>query len=129
MFRVKKILIILLAIGNGLLAMAQEQDTIQSWQENDSVKMAPLQVQAVGADNYDELTRPKSSLDLENPENVITTVEYNPATGFYVMRTRIGDVDIATPYMMTMDEYRAYSEREQEYWSGLSFPSPDGGQS
>ena len=107
-----------MAIGNGLLAMAQDQDTIQSWQENDSVKMAPLQVQAVGADNYEELTRTKSSLDLENPENVTTTVEYDPAMGYYVLRTRIGDVDIATPYMMTMDEYRAYSEREQmgQYW-------------
>ena len=81
--------------------MAQEQDTIQSWHENDSVKMAPLQVQGVGADNYDDLTRPKSSLDLENPENVKTTVEYDATMGYYVMRTRIGDIDIATPYMMT----------------------------
>ena len=80
--------------------------------------MAPLQVQGVGVDNYEELSLPKSSLDLENPDNVKTTVEYDASLGYYVLHTRIGDVDIATPYMMTMDEYRAYSEREtmSKYW-------------
>jgi cell surface protein SprA len=101
-----------------MLVWAQEQDTIVSWQENDSIKMAPLQVEGVGADNYDDLTRPQSSLDLENPDNVKTSIEYDPLTGYYVMHTRIGDVDIATPYLMTSDEYRAYSERETmgKYW-------------
>ena len=80
--------------------------------------MAPLQVQSVGADTYEDLTRTPSSLDLKNPDNVTTTVEYDAQLGCYVLRTRIGDIDIATPYMMTMDEYRAYSERAQmgQYW-------------
>ena len=69
-------------------------------------------------DNYEELSRAQSSLDLQNPDNITTTVEYDAVMGCYVMRTRMGDVEIATPYMMTMDEYRAYSEREQmgKYW-------------
>ena len=75
--KVKRLLIILLAIGNGLLAMAQEQDTIVSWQDNDSIVMAPLQVQSVGAYSYEDLTRIPSSLDLQNPDNVTTTVEYD----------------------------------------------------
>ena len=114
----KKIFIILLAIVNVLYAQSQEQDSIISWYENDSVKMAPLQVERVGVDNYESLSSPKSSLDLENPDNVKTTVEYDAQLGYYVLHTRIGDVDIATPYMMTMDEYRAYSEREamSKYW-------------
>ncbi|MBO7194972.1 MAG: cell surface protein SprA, partial [Alistipes sp.] len=114
----KKLLIILLAIGHGVLAIGQEQDTIVSWQDNDSIKMAPLQVQSVGVENYESLSSPKSSLDLQNPDNVKTSVEYDANLGYYVMHTRIGDVDIATPYMMTMDEYRAYSEREamSKYW-------------
>ena len=101
-----------------MLAIAQEQDSIVSWQDNDSVVMAPLQVQGVGADNYEELTRPQSSLDLQTPDNVTTTVEYDAANGCYVVRTRIGETEIATPFMMTMDEYRAYSERQQmgQYW-------------
>ena len=98
--------------------MAQEQDTVVSWQDNDSIVMAPLQVQSVGATNYEELTRIPSSLDLENPDNVTTSIEYDPVMGCYVMRTRMGDIDIATPYMMTMDEYREYSERQEmgKYW-------------
>ncbi len=98
--------------------MGQELDTLVSWQNNDSVVMAPLQVQSVGADTYEDLTRTPSSLDLKNPDNVTTTVEYDAQLGCYVLRTRIGDIDIATPYMMTMDEYRAYSERAQmgQYW-------------
>ena len=113
----KRLIIILLSVLP-VLVFAQAQDSITSWQENDSVKMAPLQVQSVGVDNYESLSSPKSSLDLANPENVTTTVEYDAVTGCYVMRTRMGDVEIATPYMMTMDEYRAYSEREQmgQYW-------------
>lgn len=117
MTRIFNILLVvgLWAISSGLIA----QDTVRvSWEENDSIKMAPLQVQPVGAENYEQLTRTPSSLDLKNPDNVTTTVEYDAALGCYVLRTRIGDVDIATPYMMTMDEYRAYSERQQmgQYW-------------
>ena len=113
----KRLLIILLNMLP-VLVMAQGRDSITLWQENDSVKMAPLQVQPVGVDNYEALISPRSSLDLPNPENVTTTVEYDAVVGCYVVHTRIGDVDIATPYMMTMDEYRAYSERETmgKYW-------------
>ena len=101
-----------------MLTWAQAQDTIAAWQENDTVVMAPLQVKQVGVDNYADLTRGKSSLDLQDPENITTTVEYDPLAGCYVLHTRIGDVDIATPYMMTMEEYQAYSERQQmgQYW-------------
>ena len=118
----KRLLFILLAIGIGQWTIGDgvwAQDTTKvSWQDNDSVVMAPLQVQGVGVDNYDDLTRTQSSLDLQNPENVQTTVEYDPVMGYYVVHTRIGDVDIATPYMMTAAEYQAYSERQQmgQYW-------------
>ena len=115
----KRVLFIIVAIVSALLVNAQLADTVKvSWQDNDSVVMAPLQVQGVGADNYEDLTRPQSSLDLQTPDNVTTTVEYDAASGCYVVRTRIGETEIATPYMMTMDEYRAYSERQVmgKYW-------------
>ena len=117
MIRVKKILVILLSVMS-VLASAQVHDSVASWEDNDSVKMAPLRVQGVGVDNYESLSSPKSSLDLANPDNVTTTVEYDAVQGCYVLRTRIGELDIATPYMMTMDEYRAYSERAEmgKYW-------------
>ena len=96
--------------------MAQEVDTLET--VVDTAIMAPMQVKGIGVDNYDELNRVPSSLDLQDPENVNTTVEYDPLTGNYVVPTRIRDVEIATPYMMTENEYRAYSERQQmgQFW-------------
>ncbi len=47
-----------------------------------------------------------------------TEVEYNPEIGYYIIHTKIGDVDVATPYMLNREEYLSYSEREQmnRYW-------------
>ncbi len=63
-------------------------------------------------DNYDQLSQPKTNLDLEQPDNMQTTVEYDPLTGYYVLRTKMGDVDVVTPYMMTESEYKQYSEQQ-----------------
>ena len=84
----------------------------------DSAIWAPTQVKQFGANDYEEWGKPRSSLDLEDPGNISTTMEYDPLTGGYVMHTRIGDTDITTPYMLTQDEYNAYSERQMmhKYW-------------
>ena len=112
---VKRLFIIFLSVLP-LVAWAQEVDTLEM--VVDTAIMAPMQVKGIGVNNYDDLNRVPSSLDLQDPENVKTTVEYDPAAGCYVVRTRIGDVEIATPYMMTEAEYRAYSERQEmgKYW-------------
>ena len=80
--------------------------------------MAPTQVRQMLADTYEDLTLPVSSLDLQNPDNVKTEVEYQPTTGYYIIHTKIGDVDIATPYLMTAEEYNQYAEQQamQQYW-------------
>ena len=110
-----KFLLILL-LGLPHLLWAQEASDVVL--EGDSAVMAPLGVRKLGVENYDDLTHVQSSLDLQDPDNVKTTVEYDAHTGYYVVYTRIGDVDIATPYLMTDDEYRSYSERQQmgQYW-------------
>ena len=84
----------------------------------DSALWAPTKVKQLGATNYGELTRPVSSLDLKDPENVTTTVEYQPETGTYIIRTRVGDMDVSTPYMLTQDEYNRYAEQQimHRYW-------------
>ena len=99
-----------------LVAWAQEVDTLGM--VVDTAIMAPMQVKGVGVNNFEDLNRVPSGLDLQDPENVNTTIEYDPTTGCYVVHTRIGDVDIATPYMMTESEYRAYSERQEmgKFW-------------
>ena len=84
----------------------------------DSALWAPTNVKQLGAQNYGELTQPVSSLDLRDPDNITTTIEYQPETGTYVIHTRIGETDITTPYMLTQEEYNQYAERQimHKYW-------------
>ena len=86
--------------------------------ETDSAIWAPTRVKQLGAQNYGELTQPQSSLDLHDPGNISTTVEYQPENGTYIIRTKMGDTDITTPYMLTQDEYNKYAERQimHQYW-------------
>ena len=86
--------------------------------ETDSALWAPTQVKQLGAQNFGELTQPQSSMDLRDPDNITTVVEYQPETGTYVIRTKMGDTDITTPYMLTQDEYNHYAERQMmhQYW-------------
>ena len=86
--------------------------------ETDSAIWAPTNVKQLGAQNYGELTQAVSSMDLNDPGNVTTTVEYQPETSTYVIHTRIGETDITTPYMLTQDEYNQYAERQlmHKYW-------------
>ena len=86
--------------------------------DTDSSYWAPTHVKQLGAQNYGELTQPVSSMDLKDPENITTTVEYQPESGLYIIRTRMGDMDISTPYMLTQEEYNKYAERQimHQYW-------------
>ena len=86
--------------------------------ETDSAIWAPTHVKQLGVQNFGELVQPHSSIDLQDPDNVTTTVEYQPETGIYVLHTRIGDTDVTTPYMLTQEEYNHYAERQimHQYW-------------
>jgi len=86
--------------------------------ETDSAIWAPTRVKQLGAQNYGDLVLPQSSMDLQDPDNITTTVEYQPETGTYVIHTRIGETDVTTPYMLTQEEYNHYAERQlmHKYW-------------
>ena len=86
--------------------------------ETDSAIWAPTKVKQLGVQNFGELNQPYSSLDLQDPANISTTVEYQPETGTYVLHTRIGETDVTTPYMLTQEEYNRYAERQimHQYW-------------
>ena len=62
-------------MGQGLLAMAQD-DTLAM--VVDTAIMAPMQVKPLGTKTYDDLNRVHSSLDLQDPENVNTTIVPHP---------------------------------------------------
>ncbi len=99
---------------NGTELRAQEIET----SEYEAVADAPpTRVRQLRQDTYEDLDL-AYPFDLRNPENITTEVEYDPATGYYIIHTRIGDTDIATPFMMTESEYREYAARKaiQDYW-------------
>ena len=103
------------AVEEGTMTPEEAADFVT---ETDSSYWAPTNVKQLGAQNYGELTRPTSSMDLQDPDNITTSVEYQPESGTYIIRTRIGDLDITTPYMLTQEEYNQYAERQimHRYW-------------
>lgn len=90
----------------------------ENMEVQDSAVWAPLHVRQLGSETYEQLSTPLSGLDLPNPQNITTEVEYQPTMGYYIIHTKIGDVDIATPYLMDSREYDAYAEQQMmhQYW-------------
>lgn len=58
---------------------------------------------------YDDL-RQQYPMDIQ-PSNVQTSVEYDPNTGNYIFHTKVGEMDIATPFVMSDGEYKEYTQR------------------
>ncbi len=77
---------------------------------------------------YDNLQE-KQPIDLKDPTNMESTVEYDPATGYYIFHNRIGDMDIATPFVLSEDEYRKHALQESmnKYWAEKAKTNTDGG--
>lgn len=68
--------------------------------------------------SYGNLQFVESPTDIKNPANITTTTEFDPATGNYVVHTRLGDNDIVTPFILSPDEYNNVALRQsmQEYY-------------
>ncbi|HEY6913450.1 MAG TPA: cell surface protein SprA, partial [Paludibacter sp.] len=67
--------------------------------------------------SYEELDT-KYPMDAPKPDNVKSVVEYDTKSGNYILRTMVGETEIATPFLMTEQEYRNYSAKKdlQQYW-------------
>lgn len=63
-------------------------------------------------------TSSKSSLYLNDPSNVKTSVDYNPKTGNYDITQKVGDMNYRNPTYMTFDEYVNYDidKAVKDYW-------------
>ncbi len=83
----------------------------------DSV-MLPYPVQPTIPQNYEDIMAEEFAADLDNPSNITTTAEYDPVTGMYIIRTRLGENDIVTPFFISADRYNQYLTRRdmQEYF-------------
>ena len=68
-------------------------------------------------DTYDDLNK-KYPMDAPKPDNVKSVVEYDGVSGNYVLHTYVGETEIATPFLMTEQEYRSFSAKKdmQSYW-------------
>lgn len=111
------ILLVLSPLAVAAQVATNDTDTIQTLL-SDSITFAPTQVKNYQVDTYEQLTQTASSIDLQDPDNITSEIEYQPSTGYYLLHTKIGDVDIATPYLMTENEYRDYSAQiaMSRYW-------------
>ena len=80
--------------------------------------MLPSPVQQTVPQGYEELMAREFANDLATPSNVRTVTDYDPATGCYVIRTRVGDMDITTPFILTPQQYNDWQTRKsmQEYY-------------
>ncbi len=66
----------------------------------------PLAGMARGSSPDDE-----EAVTLRDPQNLRTTIEYDPVLRMYVVRTRIGDHEIVTPSLLSPKEYDRQATR------------------
>ena len=59
-------------------------------------------------EEYNDIVK-QSPADLRDPENVQTTIEYDLRTNTYIVRTKLGDMEIGTPMTLTPAEYQDYT--------------------
>lgn len=58
--------------------------------------------------NYKDL-KDNPPADLKDPSNLQNIIEFDPVTRSYIFRSKIGDMEISTPYSLTTDEYSKYT--------------------
>ncbi len=90
----------------------------QSSAQTDSVS-TPTPIRQIAPKDYNELLGQEFSADLSTPSNVRTVTEFDPETGYYVIRTRVGDMDISTPFLLTEQQYNDWQMRRsmQQYYN------------
>ena len=77
----------------------------------DSIMM-PFPVQQTIPQSYEDLMDSEFAADLSNPSNITTTTEYDPLTGLYIVRTRLGEQDIVTPFYLNPAQYNDWQNRQ-----------------
>lgn len=90
----------------------------QGSNNNDTI-VTQFPVRPTVPDSYDYLTEQNSyAADLKDPSNITTEAEYDYKTGCYIIRTKLGDKEIATPFMLSADEYNnlVLKQSMQEYY-------------
>ena len=90
------------------IQLLEEQDFPDG---KDTVPATRYPVSKTIPEGYEDLGK-KLPMDLRDPENVKTVVEYDINTGRYVVRTRLGEKDLTTPIDLSPEEYQDYSMKQ-----------------
>lgn len=85
-------------------------------------------VSKMEAVTYEDLQQ-KSPADLRDPSNVKHVVDYDPESGLYIYRTKVGDMDVSTPFVLDESEYRDQQLHESmnDYWNQKNAENVDKG--
>ncbi|OAV43071.1 cell surface protein SprA [Lewinella sp. 4G2] len=64
----------------------------------------------------------RNVIDLKDPASVTREVEYDPETGTYIVREKMGQFDFRPPTYLTFDEYLQYQQEQQKnkYFQNLA---------
>ena len=67
---------------------------------------------------YEDLRKLETPIDLKDPSNVTSQAEYDPETGCYIVKTKLGDHEIVTPFILSANEYNnlVLKQSMQEYY-------------
>ena len=84
---------------------------------SDSIMM-PFPVQQTVPADYERMMEDQFAADLATPSNIVTIPEYDPETGYYIIRTKVGDTEIATPFVLSEKQFNDWQFRRQlqEYY-------------
>lgn len=77
--------------------------------EQDQDTVARFPVAKTLPEGYEDLIS-KHPADLKSPENITTTIEYDLRSGAYIVKTKLGDMVLGTPMVLTPEEYMEYSQ-------------------
>lgn len=104
----KRILAIFISV---LISLSGAISVFSASMQNQVEKKTPAyQTPQKHPDNVEELQK-NVAVDLKDPANIKTTIEYDVKTGTYYIVTKVGDNQIGTPINLTAEEYLEYQQK------------------
>ena len=97
---------------------APSQTQAQS-QDNEKNSAMHYPTKQAAPQSYEDLLYPQETpIDLKQPKNIESHTEYDPLTRTYVIRTKVGDREIVTPFILSEKQYNDWQVREsmQDYY-------------
>ena len=114
--------ILLIGLASGVEAVASYHALPETWIPGGIYVLQPdspdVDLPFPFGDNINPFEQ-QGGINLQNPSNIESVVEYDPETGNYFIYQRIGDqIDYRNPTVMSFEEYMNYDMQQslQDYW-------------